>query len=88
MGSILSQLRGFGTVVLPMGTLCPSPVLPCSLAFPAARGRLPQPCCRSVTRNEQDEAAEMPREPPRHRITRCSPAHPVPAGRGCSSLRL
>lgn len=29
----------------------------------------------------------MPREPPRHRITRCSPAHPAPAGCGCSSLR-
>lgn len=65
----------------------------CSLAFPTGRGllarrRLPQPRCCSVTRDQQDEAAEKPREPPRHRITRCSPAHPAPAGRGCSSLRL
>lgn len=73
-GLVCSQIGGFGTIVLPAGTLCSSPVSLCSLAFPTSQGlfarrRLPQPRCCSVTCDEQDEAAEMPREPPHHRIT-------------------
>lgn len=73
MGSVPSQVRGAGA---PGGV--PSGA--------RARGRVPQPRCCSVTRTEQDEAAGMPREPPRHRITRCSPAHRAPARRGSASL--
>lgn len=60
-------------------------VLPAVFPRARARGRVPQPRCCSVTRTEQDEAAGMPREPPRHRITRCSPAHRAPARRGSAS---
>lgn len=72
---------------LPFPAVALLPCLPCGLRA-AGPQALAQPRCRSVTRAEQDRAAAMPREPPRHRITRCSPTHSAPAGRGCSSLRL